>query len=119
MGKSEIEDKALKKSVQKLKTRFDIERIVLFGSRARGEALSDSDYDFIIVSKDFKGIFFTERVGMFYNLWELETPLKALCYTPQEFVKKAKEISIVREALKHGIALAWLHSVSNEGLCVF
>jgi len=106
MGKSEIEDKGLKKFVQKLKKRFDIEKIILFGSRARGEALNDSDYDFIIVSRDFKGIFFTERVGMLYDLWELGTPLEALCYTPQEFVKKAKEISVVREALKHGIALA-------------
>ena len=106
MGKSKIEDEALKEFIQRLKTRFDIEKIILFGSRARGEALKGSDYDFIIVSKDFEGIFFTERVSMLYDLWKLETPLEALCYTPREFEKKAREISIVREALKHGIALA-------------
>ena len=105
MGKGEIEYKALKEFVQRLKKRFDVEKVILFGSRAKGEALKDSDYDFIVVSKDFKGVFFTDRVSMLYDLWELKTPLEALCYTPQEFEKKAKEISIVREALKHGISL--------------
>jgi len=105
MGKREIEDKAVKEFVQRLKTRLDIEKIILFGSRTKGEALKDSDYDFIIVSKDFKGVFFTERVSMLYDLWESETPLEALCYTPEEFERKAREISIVREALKHGIDL--------------
>ena len=106
MGKREIEDKALKEFVQRLKARFDIEKVLLFGSRVKGEALKNSDYDFIIVSKDFKGIFFTDRISMLYDLWELEAPLEALCYTPEEFKKKAREISIVREALKHGILLA-------------
>ena len=96
----------MKEFVQRLKARFDIEKVLLFGSRVKGEALRNSDYDFIIVSKDFKGIFFTDRISMLYDLWELEAPLEALCYTPEEFKKKAREISIVREALKHGILLA-------------
>lgn len=105
MDKRKIEDKALREFVRRLKARFDIENILIFGSRAKEEALKDSDYDFIIVSKDFEGIFFTDRVSMLYDLWKLSAPLEALCYTPEEFKKKAREISIVREALKHGIAL--------------
>jgi hypothetical protein len=106
MGKEEIEDKTVKDFIQKLKKRFKIERIILFGSRARGDALKDSDYDFIIVSKDFEGIFFTERTSLLYDLWNSEFSLEALCYTPEEFNKKAREISIVKEALSHGIHIS-------------
>jgi hypothetical protein len=106
MGKGEIEDRTIKDFIQKLKKRFKIERIILFGSRAEGEALKDSDYDFIIVSKDFEGIFFTDRTSLLYDLWDSELSLEALCYTPEEFDKKAREIGIVKEAIKHGIRLS-------------
>jgi len=106
MGKGKIKDKAVKKFVERLKKQFNVERVILFGSRARGEALKDSDYDFIVVSKRFKGMFFTDRISLLYDLWDSEAPLEALCYTPEEFEKKCNEISIVREAVKRGIRLS-------------
>ena len=33
----------------------EIERIVLFGSRARGDARPDSDYDIAVFLRDFRG----------------------------------------------------------------
>jgi len=39
-------------------------RIFLFGSRARGNHLKDSDYDLIVVSSRFEGIPFTKRIVM-------------------------------------------------------
>ena len=38
-----------------------IERVVLFGSRARGDARPDSDYDIAVFLKDFAGI--AEEMG--------------------------------------------------------
>ena len=38
-----------------------------------------------------------------YDYWNLDYPVDFLCYTPEEFEKKKKEISIVKEAVKEGI----------------
>jgi len=35
--------------VKELTQSFPVQRIILFGSRARGEATGDSDYDFLVV----------------------------------------------------------------------
>jgi len=91
--------------IRDIKGNFDISRIILFGSRAKNNALKDSDYDFIIVSPDFEGVFFTSRTKMLYDYWRLPQALEALCYTPAEFNEKANQITIVREALREGIDL--------------
>ena len=39
-------------AVRRLRGSLDAERIYLFGSRARGEANEDSDYDFLVVVRD-------------------------------------------------------------------
>jgi len=38
-------------------------RVILFGSRARGEAPKHSDVDLIVVSSVFKGMHFTDRAS--------------------------------------------------------
>jgi len=47
-----------------------IERVVLFGSRARGEAHRDSDYDVAVFLKDFAGV--AEEMG---PIAEIETDI--------------------------------------------
>ncbi|MBV8103498.1 MAG: nucleotidyltransferase domain-containing protein, partial [Hyphomicrobiales bacterium] len=47
-----------------------IERVVLFGSRARGDARPDSDYDVAVFLKDFEGI--GEEMG---PIAEIETDI--------------------------------------------
>jgi len=79
--------------------------VILFGSRARGDNLRDSDFDFIIVSDYFKGIFFYKRMPIIYKMWDYEYDIEPLCYTEEEFERKRKQISIVREALKDAIYL--------------
>lgn len=106
MDKDKIKvDAHILQFLREIKTHFNIERIILFGSRARGDALKDSDYDFIIVSADFKGVFFTDRIKMLYDYWHQPQALEALCYTPAEFKEKLNQITIVREAIREGIDL--------------
>lgn len=106
MGQTEFRvDKEVLKFIRDIKSNFSIHRIILFGSRARDAALKDSDYDFVVVSPDFEGIFFTDRTKMLYNYWSLPQALEALCYTPAEFNEKAGQITIVREAVLEGIDL--------------
>jgi predicted nucleotidyltransferase len=49
-----------------------IERLVLFGSRARGDAHTDSDYDIAVFLEDL-----TDRWREFYRLADLRTELLA------------------------------------------
>lgn len=95
----------IKSFVEKIKNNFEIERIIFFGSRARGTFKKNSDYDFILVSKDFKNMKFTERISKIYPFWSYSDSIEPLCYTPKEFNKLKKRISIVREAVRTGIEI--------------
>jgi len=82
--------------------------IILFGSRARGDNLIDSDYDIIVVSKLFENVMFTDRAtSVLKILWRhgVREAIDVICYTPEEFEKKKKEISIVNEAIREGIII--------------
>ena len=87
-----------------MKKKYPDARIILFGSRARGEALKSSDYDIIVISKAFKNVPFFERPVMLYKFWQGKA-IDLLCYTPEEFKKKKRQISIVREAVREGIEI--------------
>ncbi len=103
MGKKEI--KGIKKFLIKLKKDFGVSRVVFFGSRANGNPKKYSDIDLIIVSDDFKNMNFFERVSKMYDYWDLDYPVDFLCYTNKEFDILKIKISIVKEALKHGILI--------------
>ncbi len=83
-------------------------RVILFGSRARGDHLLDSDYDLIVVSPRFQGMPFSRRAAVIlkelyrrgvYGDFEL------LCYTPEELRRKAREIGVVAVALEEGVEI--------------
>lgn len=80
-----------------------IEKAILFGSFARGDARKDSDIDLILVSKEFEGKSALKRPVRFYIDWNLGYPVDFLCYTPKEFNYLRKQVSIVSQALKEGI----------------
>lgn len=92
--------------VNKVKKKYKLERAIFFGSRARGDHLLHSDYDLILVSADFEGVFFTERMAKMYDFWTDPMVLEAFCYTPAEFEIKRKQIGTVATAVKEGIEIA-------------
>jgi predicted nucleotidyltransferase len=70
--------------------RKDAERLVLlFGSRARGDALQDSDERATAVLRD---VDFPFAVDVLY-------------YTPEEFERKRRELGVVSAAVEEGVAL--------------
>ena len=95
----------LKAYLQEMNKKFKIEKAILFGSRARGEELHTSDVDLILVSRDFKNLHFRKRMIMALEGWDADLDLEVLCYTPEEFERKKKELGIVRVAVKEGIEL--------------
>lgn len=97
--------KKLKEFKNKLKKEFRINKIIFFGSRASGKPHKDSDIDLIIVSQDFQDNKFRFRATRLYDYWDLDYAVDFLCYTPEEFNKLKKQITIVREAIKEGIEI--------------
>ena len=90
---------------RRLREEMDAEQVILFGSRARGDWLKESDYDFIVVSQRFHGVPWPYRPVEVYRLWQGSPGVELLCYTPEEFQRKSREISVVAEALREGVQL--------------
>ena len=103
-GKKSINEK-LKLFKTRLNMGMPINKMILFGSRAKGKYGRDRDIDLIIVSPKFKKLDFFERGAKMYDYWDLRYPVDFLCYTPEEFNKLKKQITIVREAVKEGIEI--------------
>ena len=82
-----------------------IRKIYFFGSRAKGTPHRWSDIDLVIVSDKFKKLRFRERATKMYDYWNFSYPVDFLCYTPEEFNKLKKQVTIVREAVKDGIEI--------------
>lgn len=93
----------LKRFRTKVAKRYAIERMILFGSRARGHAHQFSDVDIILVSKKFRRKGAIERAIPFHLEWELNLPVDFLCYTPEEFETLSRRPGLVKEALLEGI----------------
>ncbi len=79
-----------------------IERMILFGSRARGDWLLTSDADVMIVSPDFQGQRFADRSAEILAHWRGRVDLEVFCYTPEEIAGRRDEIGIITQALEEG-----------------
>ena len=88
-----------------LNRKVPVEKMFFFGSRVGGKPHRYSDIDLIIVSRKFSGKRFRYRPIGFYDYWNLDYPVDFLCYTPEEFKRLSKQITIVREAVKEGIEI--------------
>lgn len=105
MGKKEsIKDK-LKLFKKDLNRNIPIKKMYFFGSRISGKPHRDSDIDLIIVSSKFKKLDFFKRGAKMYDYWKLRYPVDFLCYTPEEFNRLKKQVSIVKEAIETGIEI--------------
>lgn len=83
-----------------------VEKLILFGSRARGDHLLGSDFDFIVVSKDFDGMSFPRRLMRIEDVWSGKEPVNALAYTPREFQRMKDKSYVVAEAIRDGVVIA-------------
>ena len=103
-GRKSIREK-LRSFKYKVEREIPIDNMILFGSRVKGKKGKDIDIDLIIVSKKFKKLDFFQRGAKMYDYWDLRYPVDFLCYTPEEFNKLKKQITIVKEAVENGIEI--------------
>jgi hypothetical protein len=83
-----------------------VERTILFGSHARGEAKDDSDIDVLIVSSDFQTLNTRERMERLgvaaARLWR---PIEAIACTPDELAH-VEPATLLEEIVQTGVQVA-------------
>ncbi|MCY4615586.1 MAG: nucleotidyltransferase domain-containing protein [Chloroflexi bacterium] len=98
-------DTVIAAMVQRLADQFDPERVILFGSRARGDAKDWSDVDLLVVMPDG-----TDRreaaVGMGVALGDLPVAKDMVVTTPSHIAERGHVIgTVLRPALREGTVL--------------
>lgn len=90
-----------------LSRKIKIEKVILFGSAARGKLKKDSDLDIIILSDDLKAMDFLKRLEMLSHVQGMSentasVPMDILGYTPAEFRQISRDSVVLAEAKKNG-----------------
>lgn len=96
----------LTRFARSLVERFDeVERVILFGSMARGDAVPGSDADLLLVLRE-SALPFLERTVR-YRLGGLSIGVDLFPYTRQEMDRLLDEgHPLLRQALREGVELA-------------
>ncbi|MCX6616151.1 MAG: nucleotidyltransferase domain-containing protein [Acidobacteria bacterium] len=101
----EVDEAKLEEIVRRIVEVADPDRIILFGSRARGDVRMQSDVDLLVV-KD-SSLSHYKRVGPLYvSLFGIDVPIDILWYTPTEVAQWAGAINhVIARALREGRVL--------------
>jgi predicted nucleotidyltransferase len=99
-------DSRLEEIVRRLAALYTAERIYLFGSRARGDADVDSDYDLLVVVPDDSPPEFKGAARAYDTLWTLGTAADVLVWTRTAFDRRAHlKASLPGTVLREGVLL--------------
>lgn len=97
-------NKIVKRFINLIIKKFNIIKIIIFGSFARGDYHKGSDLDLIIVG-EFKERFI-DRIGKIIELNDSDLEIDAMVYTEEEFQKMIKERRpFIEQALEEGIVV--------------
>lgn len=102
---TEAADKIIKQMVKRIVKRFDPEKIILFGSYARGTAGPNSDVDLLIVMR-VAGSKRKQRLDIRIALNGVGLAKEIIVATPEEVEKYQNVVgTIIRPALQEGKVL--------------
>jgi Predicted nucleotidyltransferases len=102
-NKALMNRKALKQHIVSVFKAFDPQRIIVFGSLARGDWDEMSDIDVIVVYRTDKS--FLDRLKELYLSWDIPKAVDILAYTPEEFEHMFQHNFFIQEALNTGEVL--------------
>jgi len=81
--------------------RYHPQKVILFGSFARGDYHAASDVDLLIIEETERP--FAERVGDVLASCDYSIPLEPLVYTPEEFERMRRENNpFIEQVLREG-----------------
>ena len=69
--------------------KYKPEKVILFGSAARGEATPDSDLDFLIIKKETP-YYGADRIRELSRMIDRNVPVDFLVYRPEEWEQRLK-----------------------------
>ncbi len=98
-------DSPLGEIMKRIRAEVDPDRIILFGSRARGEARQDSDFDLLVIKESDEPRY--RRAAPLYTLLaDLPVEVELMVYTPAE-VREWSNVpqAFVTTALREGKVL--------------
>ena len=84
----------IREMVRRIVKQFDPDKIILFGSHARGDAGPESDVDLLVVMP-IEGSKLEEMVEMRMAVRDIRTPKDILISTPESFAWRSKTIGTV------------------------
>ncbi|MBM4140728.1 MAG: nucleotidyltransferase domain-containing protein [Nitrospira sp.] len=97
----------LRKISKRLKEKYLAEKVILFGSYARGDATEDSDVDILVIAPTNERMF--ERMATVSRLIrDLRNgfPISPIVLTPKEFKDKlTKEDAFIQTIMEEGVVL--------------
>ena len=103
MDRKEI--KPVLKFIEAIKKSCKPVKIYLFGSRARGEGLAESDYDFLIISPVFRNLPYLKRGSKVLRHHPRTVSIDIVCLTPEEFELELGKPTLVQSIVDEGIEL--------------
>lgn len=79
------------------------QKIILYGSHASGTSAAVSDIDVVIISDDFVGKSYWERIDILTDvIYAMSAPLEAVAMTPEEWERGD---SFIADFARHGEVL--------------
>jgi predicted nucleotidyltransferase len=82
-------DREIESITAQIIKKYAPEKIILFGSAARGDLTPDSDADFLIIKKDTP-LYGVDRIRQLSRIISRNIPVDFLIYRPEEFEKRVQ-----------------------------
>ncbi|GEM_PF-846186 len=79
---------------------FKPSKMLIFGSRIKGNATANSDLDVIVVSDHFNTVPFIKRMALLSTKARFPKHVDYLCYTSEEFERVKISSAVIQEALQ-------------------
>lgn len=104
LGTTTVQD-AIAEMVRRIVSRFNPDKIILFGSHARGQAGPDSDVDLLVVMS-VEGSKRGKATEIDETLADRTIPVDLIVATPEEFERARQQVgSVLRPAALEGLVL--------------
>lgn len=98
-------ERILQEIVQRIETVVQPERVILFGSRARGDARSDSDFDLLVIAESEEPRY-RRAAPLYAALADIPVETEVMVYTPAEVDEwRMVPQSFVTTAIREGSIL--------------
>jgi len=97
-------NKIVKRFLNLIIKKFNLKKIIIFGSFARGDYHKGSDLDLVIVGEFEER--FIDRIGKIIELNDSDLEIEAMVYTEEEFQKMIRERRpFIEQVLEEGIVV--------------